>query len=54
MKIILFGASLVIGLFLFKFAASMFLKLANSILDERIKKAEEKLKDREKQAIRKK
>jgi hypothetical protein len=53
MKIIIFGASLVIGLFLFKFAASMFLKIANSILDESIKKAEKKLKDQEQQATKK-
>jgi hypothetical protein len=54
MKILLFGASLVIGLVLFKFASSLFFKLANTFLDDRIKKAETKLKHEEKQAAKNK
>jgi hypothetical protein len=54
MKILLFGASIVIGLVIFKFASSLFFKLANSFLDDRIKKAETKLKGQEKQAMKNK
>jgi divalent metal cation (Fe/Co/Zn/Cd) transporter len=52
MKILLLGTSLVIGLIIFKFAVSLFFKLSNSILDERIKKAEEKLNNEKKQSLK--